>query len=148
MLTHCLTNYKHVRQPLSAVFYSSIVFCRNEEKNIKVFCVGSCRTVLTGLVVVYLLYEQTKKPSKGHKGTKAEGSRTPSQASCVWRGASLEDTQRVSYRATVCSEPTSCSLFTLVSLALPKRWTETHCKQRQSRLLREIPFRSGQQAPG
>lgn len=90
----------------------------------KTFHVGSCRTVLTGLSV-YLLYIQTKKPSKGHKGTKTEGRRTSSQDSRVRCRASLEDTQKVSYRATVCSELTSCSLSTLLSLALPKRRAET-----------------------
>lgn len=94
----------------------------------KTFCVVCCRTVLTGLVAVYLFYTQTKKPSKGHKGTKTERSRTSRQVSRVWWGVCLEDAQRVSYRATVCSAPTSCSLFTLVSLALPKRWTETQSR--------------------
>lgn len=152
MLTHCLTNYKYMRQPLSPVFYSYLPFLHKWGKWQKTFRVGSRRTVVTSPFAVYLLYIQTEEPSKGHKGTEIEGSGTSSQDARVWRRASLEDTQRVSYRATVCSELTSCSLFALLSPALPKRHAETQPRHTangdKACLLPEIPFRGGQQAPG
>lgn len=152
MLTHCLTNYKHMRQPLSTVFYSYRPIRTNEEMTENFFTLEAAGLFwLVRLLFICSIYKprshprDTKAPKQRGAGHQAK---TPvcddELAWRIHRGLPTGQQSVLNWPAVHCS--------LLLSRALPKRRAEAQPRHAangdKACLLREIPFRGGQQAPG